>query len=199
MNALPSLALPLQQPTLVTTRLRLRRFSEADAPQVQALAGDDAVAAPTLHIPHPYPDGAAEAWIGGHAQEWEKSQRAVWAITRSADGSLLGAIDLFFRLARHGAGCGYWVGREHWRQGIATEALGAVIAWGFDELRLHRIEATHLTRNPASGRVMEKAGLRLEGTMRDAALCRGRLEDLALRAILASDPRPAASSATASR
>jgi len=46
---------------------------------------------------------------------------------------------------------------------------------------------------------MEKAGMRFEGTMRDAALWRGRLEDLALRAILASDPRPAASSATASR
>jgi ribosomal-protein-alanine N-acetyltransferase len=184
------IALPAEQPTLLTPRLRLRRFTEADAPQVQHLAGDDAVAATTLVIPHPYPDGVAETWIAGHAQEWAQSRRATWAITRSTDASLVGAIDLFFRLARHQAGSGYWIGRDYWGQGYATEALRAAIAWGFDELGLHRIEAMHLTRNPASGRVMEKAGMLFEGTLRGSAMFRGRLEDLSLRAVLASDPRP---------
>ena len=187
---LSEITLPAEQPTLTTPRLRLRRFVDADAPRVQLLAGDAAVAEPTLHIPHPYPDGVAEAWIAGQAQEWAESRRAVWAITRKDDGLLLGTIDLFFRLARHQAGTGYWVGREYWGQGVATEALGAVIEWGFDALGLHRIEASHLTRNPASGRVMAKAGMRLEGTQRESVMWRGRFEDMALWAVLASDPRP---------
>jgi [ribosomal protein S5]-alanine N-acetyltransferase len=196
---LSAITLPAEQPALATPRLVLRRFIDTDAPRVQLLAGDDAVAEPTLHIPHPYPDGVAEAWIAGQLQEWAESRRAVWAITRQDDGLLLGTIDLFFRLTRRQAGTGYWVGREYWGQGIATEALCAVVAWGFDVLGLHRIEASHLTRNPSSGRVMEKAGMRFEGRMRESVLWRGRFEDMSHWAVLASDPRPAPPSATTPR
>ena len=70
-----------------------------------------------------------------------------------------------------------------------TEALRAVVAFGFDTLRLHRIEAQHATENPASGRVMAHAGMRYEGTMRGAKLLHGRFVDLAGYAILANDPR----------
>ena len=193
------IALPAERPTLATPRLLLRTFNDADAPRVQLLAGDDAVAETTLAIPHPYLDGAAEAWITGQVQEWAGSRRATWAIARRDDGLLLGAIDLFFRLARRQAGCGYWVGQDYWGQGITTEALTAVMACGFEQFGLHRIEASHLARNPASGRVMAKAGMRFEGTMRESVLCRGRFEDLSMWAALASDPRPAPASATAIR
>ena len=174
------IAPPAEQPTLATPRLVLRTFNDADAPRVQLLAGDDAVAESTLAIPHPYPDGAAEAWITGQVQEWAGSRRATWAIARRVDGLLLGAIDLFFRPARRQAGAGYWVGREYWGQGIASEALTAVMACGFEQFGLHRIEASHLVRNPASGRVMAKAGMRFEGTLRESVLCRGRFEDLSM-------------------
>ena len=193
------ITLSAERPTLTTPRLVLRAFADVDAPRVQLLAGDDAVAETTLVIPHPYPDGAAEAWIAWQVREWAGSRRATWAITRGDDGLLLGAIDLFFRPARRQAGTGYWVGRDHWGQGIASEALTAVMAWGFDVLDLHRIEASHVVRNLASGRVMAKAGMRFEGTMRESVLCRGRFEDLSMWAALASDPRPASASATAIR
>ena len=196
---LSAFTLPAELPSLATPRFVLRAFADADAPRVQLLAGDDAVAETTLVIPHPYPDGAAETWIAWQLQEWAGSRRATWAITRRTDGLLLGAIDLFFRPARRQAGAGYWVGRDHWGQGIASEALAAVMACGFDQFGLHRIEASHLVRNPASGRVMAKAGMRLEGTLRESMLCRGRFEDMSHWAALAHDARPAQAIATTIR
>ena len=57
---------------------------------------------------------------------------------------------------------GYWIGKPYWG-GYATEAAAALLDLAFGPLGLHRVEATHLTRNPASGRVMEKLGMRFEG------------------------------------
>jgi ribosomal-protein-alanine N-acetyltransferase len=77
--------------TVVTERLRLRPFHRGDAPDVQRLAGAREIAAGTLTIPHPYPDGAAEAWIATHG----KNADAVhMAIDRLDDGALVGAIGL---------------------------------------------------------------------------------------------------------
>ena len=59
---------------------------------------------------------------------------------------------------------GYWVGVPYWGRGYATEAAEAVLAHAFGALGLHRVQATHLTRNPASCRVMEKLGMRVEGS-----------------------------------
>jgi ribosomal-protein-alanine N-acetyltransferase len=188
---LREITLPAEQPELSTARLKLRRFVADDAAQVHRLAGDAAVADTTLLIPHPYPDGAAQDWIASHADEWTAARAATWAIVWLSDGTLLGALALHLRLAHRLAVAGYWVGQPYWRQGIAAEALQAAVAWGFDGVGLHRIEATHMKRNPASGRVMEKAGMALEGVMRQAACKNGRMEDLVLRAVLATDARHA--------
>jgi RimJ/RimL family protein N-acetyltransferase len=66
----------------------------------------------------------------------------------------------------------------YWNQGYATEAARRVIAWAFEDLRLNRVYARYLLRNPASGRVMRKAGLRPEGTFPQDALKNGVFEDL---------------------
>ena len=70
-----------------------------------------------------------------------------------------------------------------------TEALRAVIAFGFDTLRLNRIEAQHDTENPASGKVMAHVGMQYEGVMRQRILNKGKFVDVACYAILRSDPR----------
>ena len=70
-----------------------------------------------------------------------------------------------------------------------TEALRAVVALGFDTLRLHRIEAQHETDNPASGRVMEKAGMVREGVLRQRLKNKGRFVDVVLCAVLSQDDR----------
>ncbi len=153
---------------------------------VQRLAGERAIADTTLTIPHPYLDGMAEAWIATHADAWAQRDRATFAITSEADG-VIGAIGLHFRPAHRRAELGYWIGRPFWNRGFATEAARAMIAFGFEALALNRIHASHLTRNPASGRVLAKAGMRFEGILRQHVIKWDRPEDLAEYAILRGD------------
>ncbi|MGE5176133.1 MAG: GNAT family N-acetyltransferase [Hyphomicrobiales bacterium] len=173
--------------TLKTARLLLRPFSLADAPEVRRLAGDRANADTTLAIPHPYPEGAAEEWIATHAPRFADGTLANFAVTRAADGVLLGAIGLMIVPDHARAEVGYWIGVPYWGQGVATEAARAVLDYGFDGLGLHRIQAHYLTRNPASGRVLAKIGMRPEGIRRHAIRKWGVFEDLAACALLATD------------
>ncbi len=153
---------------------------------MQGLAGAREIADTTLTIPHPYLDGMAETWIATHEDAWKQQDRATFAITSLEEG-VVGAIGLHLRLAHQRAEMGYWVGLPFWNRGYATEAARAIIAFGFEALGLNRIHASHLARNPASGRVMMKAGMRFEGTLRQHVLKWGRAEDLSEYAILRSD------------
>ncbi len=181
------------QPILTTDRLTLRPFAPADAPAVERMAGAFEVADTTLTIPHPYPRGAAPLWIATHAPGWEVGELASYAVTM--DGALVGAISLTLTAAHRRAELGYWIGVPFWGRGLATEATHAVIALGFERLDLNRIQAMYLTRNPASGRVMQKSGLALEGVHREYLLKNGRFEDVARYALLRRDWRAAASRA----
>ena len=175
------------RPVLVTPRLRLRPFRPADASDVQLLAGVRAVAATTLTIPHPYPDGAAAVWIETHEAAWASGRDAHYAITDADGGALLGAVGLKLAPEHAGAELGYWVSEQAWGRGYATEAAAAVCAHAFAVHGVHRIQARHFTGNPASGRVMQKLGMRHEGTLRDAARKDGRFVDLELYAVLAPE------------
>lgn len=180
-------------PSLQTERLILRPFSPKDAPDVQRLAGDVAVSDTTLNIPHPYEDGVAEAWIVTHQHVFAGGQGVTFAITMQTSGELVGTISLRTIPRFNRAEMGYWVGKPYWGKGYCTEAAKAVIAYGFDELNLNRVLAYHLTRNPASGRVMEKAGMRYEGHLRqhvykaNALGSGGVYEDLKLYGIVRDD------------
>src|SRR5689334_14099133 len=81
-----------QPPTLATVRLVRRPFRAEDAADVQPLAGERAVAATTLRIPHPYEEGMAEAWIATLSPAFERGEEVALAITRQEDGTLLGAV-----------------------------------------------------------------------------------------------------------
>ena len=172
-------------PTLYSERLILRPFTLADATDVQRLAGSPDVASTTMNIPHPYEAGMAESWIARHGPEFEAGTMAVWAITVAS--ALTGAISLRLERDHHRAELGYWIGQPYWGQGYATEAAATILEYGFTTLGLNRIQATHLIRNPASGRVMQKVGMRFEGVHREYFWKNGRPEDIARYAILASD------------
>ena len=171
-------------PTLETDRLILRPFTLADAPAVQRLAGAREVASTTLNIPHPYPDGAAEQWIAKHQEVFAKGEALELAVTRRADGALVGAMGLRLEVEHARAELGYWIGTPYWGRGYGTEAAGAVVRYGFEALGLNRIYACHLVRNPASGRVMQKIGMAYEGCQRGHLRKWGQFEDVALYGIL---------------
>lgn len=166
------------RPTLETARLLLRPFVLRDAARVRALAGERAVAATALNIPHPFERGMAEQWIASHHPQWEDGSAAVFAITRRDDGLLVGAVGLTIERRHAAAELGYWIGLPYWGRGYASEAVPAVLRYGFAELGLNRVHASHFAGNLASRRVLEKAGMRPEGVSREAVFHWGRFEDL---------------------
>jgi ribosomal-protein-alanine N-acetyltransferase len=176
-------------PTLATERLVLRAFVPDDAAAVHALLQDREVASTTAMIPHPYPPGAAEAWIATHAPRHEAGEAVILAVTLREGGALIGSIELRVQLEHRQGELGYWIGRTHWDQGYATEAAGALLRWGMESLGLHRVHGTHFSRNPASGAVLRKIGMRHEGTLRGHFPKAGVLEDLEVWAVLDGDAR----------
>ena len=176
------------QPTLNTKRLVLRPFTTADAPELQQLANAPEIAATTLNIPHPYPDGLAQAWIRQHAEMFESGEGAVFAIVRRRDGVLLGCVGLGCDPENRNAELGYWIGVPYWNRGYATEAARVVVAFGFAWLRLHKIKSSYFGSNPASGRVLEKIGMRYEGRRREQLFKEGRgFEDVVEYGVLSGD------------
>jgi len=150
-------------PTLETARLRLRPYREADIAELVPLIGAREVAATTLRIAHPYTEEHAREFLV-LAQEPGKT----WlATTLRADGHQIGGIGLRVDEQHQNAELGYWLGVPYWGRGYATEAARAMIAYGFEELKLHRIFASHFKHNTASGRILRKLGMRHEGCQRE--------------------------------
>lgn len=175
------------QRTLHTPRLTLRPYVLTDALDLQRLAGAREIADTTKRIPHPYPDGAAETWIAMQADAWFAQTSASFAIVDRTSNQYMGGIGLSIVSATVSAELGYWLGVPYWGRGYCTEAARAILTFAFDELKLHRIAANYLTRNPASGRVMEKLGMQFEGVQRDGSFKWGKFEDIAICAILEAE------------
>ena len=175
-------------PTLRTERLLLRQFQSSDAPEVQRLAGAKEVAAGTF-LPHPYPPGTAEQWIASQQEEFDADRLVNFAIVLLRQESLIGSIGLAIVAEHRHARMSYWLGLPYWNHGYATEAVEAVLAYGFHQRTLHRIYAPHFLSNPASGRVLQKVGMTYEGRMREHYRRLGEFVDLELYAMLEQDFR----------
>lgn len=145
---------------------------------------DEEIATNTLHVPYPYEDGMAERWIATHRERFEKGEEVIFGMVQRELDRLIGEISLGVRKEYEKASLGYWVGKPYWNQGYCTEAALAVLRYGFEVLRLNRIFATHFTRNPASGRVMQKIGMKHEGHLREDFKVWGQFEDAEVYGIL---------------
>jgi ribosomal-protein-alanine N-acetyltransferase len=171
-------------PVLETERLVLRPYALADAPRVQQMCGDDAVASTVLNMLHPYPDGAAEKWISTHADSFRQSTEVTLAITLKPSGMVVGSVALSVNKNHKRGELGFMVAKDHWNRGYCTEAVRAVVRYGFGVIGLVRIQAMHFPRNTASGRVMQKLGMTREGLLRQYVCNRGVFEDLLVYSIL---------------
>ncbi|KLU81333.1 hypothetical protein MAPG_00423 [Magnaporthiopsis poae ATCC 64411] len=176
------------KPIVRSPRLIIRGFRPSDAAALQQLA-DDANVSRSLgdHFPFPYTMADAEQYL-----KIARPEDGDYAIFRSPGGD--GGDDVFvggIKLKRlpdvyaHGAEVGYWIGREHWGQGLASEAVVALTRWAFESHPdIHRLEGLVYANNPASSRVLEKAGFTLEGTRRRAACKRGEVIDVRVYGLL---------------
>ena len=162
---------------LETDRLILRSVEVIDAPRIRLLASDYTVAAMTLTTPHPYPDGAAEAFVAQAQEQAESGNSYTFAIIPRSEGTLVGVIGLHPTPLHHRAELGYWMGTEYRGCGYMTESVRRVIRFGFDELELIRIYAACFAENSASERVMQKSGMKLEGKLRNHFMRFGKFHD----------------------
>ena len=173
---------------ITTDRLVLRPFTLDDVDDVTRMCGSGVLQRTTLALPYPYTTENAVTWISKH-DEWRKNRNSEdFAITDKETGTLYGAISLMFHVKNSPtAEMGYWVGEEYWNHGYASEAARGLIEYAFSEIMLHRVFAEHFGSNIASGRVMQKAGMKYEGTLRDHFFKNGRYEDCVMYGIVSMD------------
>lgn len=170
---------------LTTRRLLIREFKSSDLSAIQRYASDSSVVRYMVWGPNSLDETRA------HLKDKLALQRQVprnnfdLAVILRANRKLIGSVSLRIGNVRSRAGdFGYVYGREFWGRGFGTEALKALLGFGFEQLRLHRIHATCDRRNSASVRVMEKAGMRREGLRRKDEWVKGRWRDTCIYAIL---------------
>lgn len=174
-------------PTLETERLILRRMMPSDLADVYDYAKRAEVSEFLLWYPH---DTTAftRKYLKIVDSKYKRGEFYDWAVVCKADGRMIGtagftSIDVY----NNNAEIGYVLNSDYWGRGLAAEAARAVITFGFEALRLVRIEAKYMTDNLGSKRVTEKCGMREEGILRQSVYAKGRYVDVCLCSILVDE------------
>lgn len=172
---------------LITTRLRLRDFELRDYQAVHAFAADLAVVRYVDWGPNtPKETHAFLREARASADVSPRRRYALAVVVRSYAEMLIGSIELRVISCEHRRGeIGYVLARESWGHGYATEATHRLLAFGFNELGLHKISATCDPENRASVAVLTKNGMHHEGVLRDHVYLRGRWRDRLLFSVIA--------------
>lgn len=155
--------------TLNTDRLILRRFTLDDAESMyRNWASDEEVTRFLTWPPHASVE-VTKSLLTDWINHYEEDNYYNWVIELKETGDVIGSISVVkLNEMIAGADIGYCMSKDFWGKGIMPEALRAVIRYLFCEVGLNRIAACHDVNNPKSGRVMDKAGMKLEGILRSA-------------------------------
>lgn len=153
-------------PTLAGERTVLRELDLADALDLFAFQSDPEV---QRYNSAPMQDPAeAAALIDQLRADYAAHQAIHWAITLRGESRVLGLMGLVAWEKHHSrAEIGYDLRRDHWGRGVATDAVRAILTFGFTKLNLHRVEAQTIADNHASVRLLQRLGFRLEGVRRE--------------------------------
>jgi ribosomal-protein-alanine N-acetyltransferase len=169
-----------------TKRLRLRRVRMDDAAALLAYATDPRVVQHTFYS-RDMPLSAMRSYLREVIDRYWRDEPGQWAITLHGSDEAIGLVGFGEGSSRHRTGeIGYELHPNYWGQGYATEAVHAVLAYGF-ERKLYRIEARIFANNSASIAVARRVGLTYEGTHRAAVWVRGKPIDIAIYALLRPD------------
>lgn len=175
-------------PDFETERLVLRRLRADDAQDIFEYAFDEDTARYVTWSPHTtlqdsstFVEYVLSAYDNSEVPDW------TWGVVLKENAKLIGTYGIWVRPRDAWAEVGYAIGKPYWGRGYVTEATIAVIDLAFRSWPLHRIEATCMPENIASARVMEKAGMSYEGTLRERLLIKGRFVDLKMYSILRNE------------
>ena len=171
-----------------TDRLVIRPFKNEDYRQVTKLCSNYDLHKYTLGIPHPYTQQNAKDFIDYTIKSSQEGKSYELAVAfKDNPENVVACISLVHVKPNLKAELGYWVGKEYWGKGIATEMVNRMMQFGFDDLNLHSIFARHFADNPASGKVMQKCGMKYVGTMREQEYKLDKFHDVLYYDILAKD------------
>jgi RimJ/RimL family protein N-acetyltransferase len=154
-------------PELKSERLRLGELSVKDIPTIVEYAGNPNISVTTLNIPHPYSEKDAVNWISMAYQGFNSKWQYTFGIYLESTDEFIGGIGLHLQRRYDRAEIGYWVAEPFWNKGYCSEATGLILDYGFKKLKLHKIIATHLVSNLASGKVMINNGMIKESELKD--------------------------------
>ncbi len=176
-------------PTLETERLVLRKMTLDDAGAVFAYASDPEVTRYVSWETHRSLEDS-RAFLELVARKYEGGGEPDWGIVYKGDGRFVGTCGFVNWSPEHArAEMGYVLHRDYWGRGLMVEAVRAMIRFGFGRMDLNRIEARCIAENAVSTRVMEKAGMTYEGTLRQREFLKGAYRDMKLYAILRREYR----------
>lgn len=151
-----------------TERLIIRPYKKADYKRVFEICNDYEFVKTTLGIPYPYTIDMAKTYIERTNQALKEKRYYELAICfKDDEKTVIGCVQLVAITERaKRAEIGFWVDRKLWGKGIATEAAKAMLDFAFEELKLNSVYARHFDINPASGKVMQKCGMKYAGVLR---------------------------------
>lgn len=178
MTTPPPIPRPIPPETLRTSRLVLRPHGMADMVELAQRLNEPGISEYTRTIPFPYTLDDAREFLHKHERELGAGDAVVFAIRTADDGPLMGGVGLHLVRADRRAELGYWMNSAYRGKGYTSEAAAAALAFGFNTLHLDRIHACWYHDNPASGRILEKIGMKPEGIMRAHSLRGGRRRDI---------------------
>ena len=174
-------------PELKTSRLTLRKMLVADTADMYDYACRQDV---TKYLTwNPHPDRAyTKEYLQYLGSRYAVGMFYDWAVIYEPDHKMVGTCGFTsFNCSSDSAEVGYVLNPDYWGKGIATEALTRVLRFGFEELKLHRIEAKFIEENKRSLHVMEKVGMTLEGVCREGMLVKGKYVNVGVCSILRSE------------
>jgi ribosomal-protein-alanine N-acetyltransferase len=172
---------------LETESLIIRKLTKEDAPAIFHYASDPEI---TKYVLFPTHQTIEDTWtfLGPTLEKYEKKEVAPWGLAFKENNQLIGTCDfVWWDTVHHKAEIGYILAKKYWNKGIMSEAVKRLVQFGFEEMGLNRIEAKCNENNIGSSRVMEKAGMKYEGTLREWLLVKGNFWNLRYYAILRSD------------
>lgn len=175
---------PDKIPVLESERLLLRPITIEDAEDIYEYATDKDVAEFVIWDVHKNKQETLD-FINVALNQFSQKQSITWGLELKSEKKIIGTIAFVNVYLNHEcAEVGYALSKKYWNRGFVTEAIKAVIKYGFDELSLNRIEAHCEEANIGSWKVMEKAGMKYEGVLREKVFMKGRFRSMKMYSIL---------------